>query len=52
MYPNLRFELIDVMRGVSSVILYYTNQKGAKTGEFMEIDSQGKVMRVVANYND
>ena len=50
-YPNLRFELIDVMWGVSSVILYYTNQRGAKTGEFMEIDSQGKVVRVVANYN-
>jgi hypothetical protein len=51
-YPNLQFGLIDVMRGVSSVILYYTNQKGAKTGEFMEIDSKGKVVRVVANYND
>ena len=51
-YPNLKFELLDVMWGVSSVILYYTNQKGTKTGEFMEIDSQGKVVRVVANYND
>src|SRR4030081_4072524 len=51
-YPNLKFDLIDVMRGVCSVILYYTNQKGAKTGEFMEIDSKGKVVRVVANYND
>ena len=51
-YPNLNFELLDVMWGVSSVILYYTNQKGAKTGEFMEIDSKGKVVRVVANYND
>ena len=51
-YPNLRFDLIDVMWGVSSVILYYKNQKGGKTGEFMEIDSQGKVVRVVANYHD
>ena len=51
-YPNLKFDLIDVMWGISSVILYYTNQKGAKTGEFMEIDSKGKVVRVVANYND
>jgi ketosteroid isomerase-like protein len=50
-YPNLKFELIDVLWGVSSVILYYTNQRGTKTGEFMEIDSQGKVVRVVANYN-
>jgi ketosteroid isomerase-like protein len=51
-YPSLKFELLDVLWGVSSVVLYYTNQKGAKTGEFMEIDSQGKVVRVVANYND
>jgi len=50
-YPNLRFELMDVMWGLSSVVLYYVNQKGTKTGEFMELDSNGKVVRVVANYN-
>jgi ketosteroid isomerase-like protein len=50
-YPNLKFDLIDVMWGLSSVVLYYVNQKGTKTGEFMEIDSKGKVVRVVANYN-
>ena len=51
-YPNLEFELIDVMWGVSSVVLYYINQKGTKTGEFMEMDTDLKVVRVVANYND
>lgn len=50
-YPNLKFELVDVLWGVASVVFYYTNQKGTKTGEFMELDSQGKVVRVVANYN-
>lgn len=50
-YPNLKFDLLDVMWGLSSVVLYYVNQKGTKTGEFMEIDSKGKVVRVVANYN-
>lgn len=50
-YPNLKFDLIDVMWGLSSVVLYYVNQRGTKTGEFMEIDSKGKVIRVVANYN-
>jgi steroid delta-isomerase-like uncharacterized protein len=49
-YPDLRFELVDVMSGLSSVVLYYTNQLGKKTGEFMEIDGEGKVVRVVANY--
>lgn len=50
-YPNLKFELVDVMWGLSSVVLYYVNQKGTKTGEFMEIDASGKAVRVVANYN-
>ena len=50
-YPNLKFDLIDMMWGLSSVVLYYVNQKGTKTGEYMEIDSKGKVVRVVANYN-
>ncbi len=50
-YPDLRFDLLDTMWGLSSVVLYYVNQKGTKTGEFMELDSRGKVVRVVANYN-
>jgi len=50
-YPNLEFELIDVMWGLSSVVLYYVNQNGTKTGEFMEMDAGTKVIRVIANYN-
>jgi len=49
-FPGLTFELLDVMWGVSSVVLYYVNQKGTKTGEFMEFDANQKVFRVVANY--
>jgi ketosteroid isomerase-like protein len=50
-YPELSFELLDVMWGVSSVVLYYRNQVGTKSGEFMEFDSEDKVVRVVANYS-
>src|SRR5262245_41320121 len=32
-YPNLRFELLDVMFGLSSVVLCYENQKGTRTAE-------------------
>jgi hypothetical protein len=39
------------MWGLNSVVLYYANQRGSKTGEFMELDSTGKVCRVVANYS-
>lgn len=50
-YPNLRFELLDVMLGLSSVVLCFINQNGTKTAEFMEFDEHGKVIRVVANYS-
>jgi hypothetical protein len=50
-YPNLHFELRDVMQGLSSVVLFYINQKGTKTAEFMEFDANSKVIRVVANYS-
>lgn len=49
-YPDLHFRLADVLCGVNSVVLYYTNQKGTRTAEFMELSTTGKVTRVVANY--
>jgi predicted ester cyclase len=50
-YPELQFRLEDVLWGLHSVVLYYTNQKGMRTAEFMELSARGKVVRVVANYN-
>jgi predicted ester cyclase len=50
-YPELQFRLDDVLLGVSSVVLLYTNQKGTHTAEFMELSAAGKVARVVANYS-
>lgn len=51
LFPNLEFTLIDVMQGLSSIVVYYKNQRGTRTGEFMEFDDEGKVVRVVANYS-
>ena len=50
-YPNLSFQLVDVLKGLSSVVLYYVNHANTKTAEFMELDDSGKVVRVVANYS-
>jgi len=50
-YPDLQFRLEDVLWGLNSVVLYYANQKGTRTAEFMELSAAGKVARVVANYN-
>jgi hypothetical protein len=50
-YPELHFHLENVFLGISSVVLLYTNQKGTRVAEFMELSTIGKVTRVVANYN-
>ena len=50
-YAELHFCLEDVFLGVSSVVLLYTNQKGTRTAEFMDLSATGKVARVVANYS-
>lgn len=50
-FPELHFRLENVLWGVSSVVLYYTNQKGSHTAEFMELGAEGKVLRVVAHYS-
>ena len=50
-YPNLRFEVLDVTCGVSSLVVYYANQNGAKVSEYMELGPHGKVRRVIAHYS-
>ena len=50
-FPQLKFSLVDVFWGVSSVVLCFENQRGTRTAEFMELNPAGKVMQVVANYN-
>jgi hypothetical protein len=49
-YPQLQFQLEDVLWGVSSMVIYCTNQKGMRTAEFMELSAGGYVTRV-ANYS-
>lgn len=50
-YPELHFHLEDVLWGINSVVLCYTNQKGTRTAELMELSAPGKVVRVVAHYS-
>lgn len=50
-YPDLIFRLEDVLWGMNSVVLYYVNQKGTRSAEFMELSAGGKITRVVAHYN-
>jgi len=51
-FPNLHFELIDVLWGVRTVVIYYANNvRGNKTAEVMELSPGGKIRRMWANYN-
>jgi|SRR6185437_455514 len=51
-YPDLRFELSDVLWGVETIVAYYGNNvRNGKTAEVMQFNPAGKVIRVFANYN-
>jgi hypothetical protein len=51
-YPNICFELVDVLWGLETIVLYYRNQlRDGKTAEVMLINGEGKVAHVWANYD-
>ncbi len=50
-FPELHFDLENVLSGLNSVVLYYKNQKETRTAEFMELSAAGKVTRVIAHYS-
>ena len=50
-YPDLRFELIDVTWGLFGVVFYYVNQSGIKAAEYMELGATGKITKVMATYS-
>ena len=51
-YPDIRFDLTDVLCGVETIVVYYGNQvRDGKTAEVMQFNPTGKVVRVYANYN-
>jgi hypothetical protein len=49
--PNLRFELVETLAGIDSLVLYYLNQRGTHTAEFMQLSTDHKVRRVLAHYS-
>ena len=51
LYPDLHFELHEVLAGTGSVVIYYTSINGRKSAELMEFDENGKVNLVRAHYN-
>src|SRR5688500_11612592 len=49
-YPELRFELKQVLVGVASITVYYTSVGGLWAAEVMHLDDDGKVMKAYAHY--
>ena len=50
-YPELRFELINVLVGVDSITLYYRSVRSMLAAEVMVFDESGKVTRATAHYS-
>ncbi|MBJ6110326.1 nuclear transport factor 2 family protein [Hymenobacter sp. BT523] len=49
-YPDLRFDLQQVLPGVQSVVLCYRSINDWPAAEYMELNAQGRVQRVRAHY--
>jgi ketosteroid isomerase-like protein len=51
-FPDLRFEPLDVLVGVSSVTLYYVSVESRRAAEVMTLGPDGRVTHVLAHYRD
>jgi hypothetical protein len=49
-YPDLHFDLIQVLEGVHSVVLYYRSVGDRLSAEMMVLNDEGKVVEVRAHY--
>ena len=50
--PNLHFELIDVVKGVNSVALYYKSVMNKKAIEVMFFNKKNEVNKMIAHYTE
>jgi hypothetical protein len=50
-YPNLKFELIQVLTGVNSLVIYYRSIQNLYAAEFMMISDQNLITQVQAHYS-
>ncbi len=50
--PEVHFEILDVLRGVDGMTVYYRNQTGVRVVEVMQLDAELKVKRYSSHYSD
>jgi hypothetical protein len=49
--PDLHFELLEVLTGANSIVLYYKAVFGKLATEVMLLDDNGKVYKAMAHYS-
>lgn len=50
--PDLQFEPLDLLVAPTSVVLHYRGVLGLLVAEYMELDGDERVSRVVAHYSE
>ncbi len=48
--PDLHFDLIEIFTSPDSVIVFYSNQRGAQICEYLRLDAAGKIVQGSANH--
>ncbi|HLU48879.1 MAG TPA: nuclear transport factor 2 family protein [Planctomycetota bacterium] len=49
-YPDLLFELRDVLAGVGSIVIVYKSVRDLIAAEVLELDQEGRILRARAHY--
>jgi hypothetical protein len=50
-FPDLKFEIFNIFKGVSSLVIYYRSVKGLLAAEVFVLNDRGKVIKVLAHYD-
>ena len=51
-YPDLRFEPLDLLVGVDSLVLYYRSAAGNVAAEIVFLDARDRIVRYFAHYSE
>ena len=49
-YPDLHFDLIHILTGIDSLLLYYRSVNGLLAGEMMTVNGEGLIQTVRVHY--
>lgn len=50
--PNLKFEIVDVLFSINSIVIYYKSVLGKMSTELLLFGNDGKVIKSIAHYDN